>query len=297
MADTEDAVVIESKATPEQQAAAEKTGWIPPSRYKGEPERFIDADLYLERAETVLPIVKKQLAEVRAENTGLRTDYQKTQAALKDALERLDQIEERHSVETQRAVEAAKRGLKAQLAEASEAGDHAAVAELTQQMVDLNTAEKEPPAKKKEEAKVEDSPFTPAQKAEMDAWNERNPWFGTNKRKTALAIAIAGELREAGNQKQGAAFYDDVAAEVEKTLEPAKAEPREASDKVEGARQSGEGTRAAAAGKKSYQHLSAEAKAACDADIRKFVGEGKRYKDAASYRANWANLYFEQESR
>ena len=48
---TEEAVAVESKADAETQAKAEKLGWIPPERFKGDPERFVDADAYIERGE------------------------------------------------------------------------------------------------------------------------------------------------------------------------------------------------------------------------------------------------------
>ena len=53
-------VVVESAAAPEVQAEAEKLGWIPATRYKGDAERFVDADEFIKRGETVLPIVKEQ---------------------------------------------------------------------------------------------------------------------------------------------------------------------------------------------------------------------------------------------
>ena len=286
MADGENAVVLESKATAEQQAAAEKIGWIPPARYKGEPERFVDADTYIERGETVLPIVKKQLVDVRAENTVLRAEQQRTAAALKSAEEAIEQIEERHTVATQKAVEEARKQLKLQLAAASEAGDHAGVAELTDQMTRLNVAEEEaPPAKKNG---VEHKAFVPP--PELVAWNEENPWFGKDRRRTSLALGIAQELREAGEKSQGREFFEKVAAEVEKTLAPKEA-PR--GDKVEGARNGSESESRTPRGK-GYTALPADAKTACDADAKRFVGPDKKYKDITAWRNRYAEIYYEQ---
>mgnify|MGYP001591468423 CR=1 FL=1 len=76
---------------------------------------------------------------------------QKIAAALKQTQEAIAQIEERHAVETQKAVEAARRQLKSQLAAASEANDHEAVAEITEQIVHLTKAEAAPPPPKKPE--------------------------------------------------------------------------------------------------------------------------------------------------
>src|SRR3990167_1618834 len=124
MVNNEETPLVESKATSEQQAIAEKRGWIPPTRFKGDPEKFVDAEEYIRRGEEVLPIVKEQNKRLHAELETLRKSAAKTEAALDAAQKAIDQIEERHTVETQKAVEAARKQVKAQLAAASEAGDH-----------------------------------------------------------------------------------------------------------------------------------------------------------------------------
>jgi len=274
--------LVESAAAPEVQAAAEKMGWIPPSRFKGQPEKFVDADLYIERGETVLPIVREQNKRLHGELENLRAESAKTAAALKAAQNAIDQIEERHSVETQKAVERARQQVKAQLSAASEAGDHEGVAELTDQLVKLNVAE---PEKKSAPAPIVPAPqFTPD--PALVAWNQENPWFGTNKRKTALALGIAEELRDAGETSTGRAFFEKVAAEVEK--EAGTPEPR--GDKVEGSRGSEGESRAR--GSRTYASLPADAKQTCDADARRFVGEGKKYKTLNDWRSRFAELYF-----
>lgn len=277
--------VIESSATPEVQKQAEAMGWIPASRYKGDAERFVDAEEFIQRGETVLPIVKKQLETTRTELAASRAEAAKTAAALKTMQESLEAIEERHSVETQKAVEKAREQLKAQLAKASEAGDHEAVAELTDELTRANAALDKPVEKKKEE-KIE--AFVPP--ADLVDWNKENEWFGKNRRLTALALGIAQELREAGETVQGRAFFDKIGKEMEQYLPQKKADPV---DKVEGAKGGAEGeTRMN--GKKGYASLPADAKAACDADAKKFVGEGKKYKDIGSWRAQYATLYFSE---
>ncbi len=281
MADNEE-VKVESKADTETQAKAEKLGWIPPSRFKGDPERFIDAEDYIERGETVLPIVKEQNKRLHLELDALKVAQLKTEAALKGATDALADIEERNTVATQKAVEKAKADVKAQLAAASEAGDHAAVAELTEQMVDLNNAP--PPAKKEEKQEVK--AFSPP--PDLVEWNTENPWFGTNKRRTALALGIAQELRDGGETSTGKAFFNKVKEEMEKELKETKEPPRD--DKVEGARGSGE--ERGGARPKTFANLPADARAACDADARNFVGPTKKYKTQAEWRSRYAELYF-----
>ena len=270
---------VESTAPPEVQKAAEAMGWIPPSRFKGDPERFIDADTYVKRGEEVLPIVREQNKRLHSELDTLRRESAQTRQALEKAQKAIDQMEEVHSVATQKAVEKARQDLKSQLAAASEAGDHEGVAELTDRLTKMPTIAAAKPAA---EAPASQS-FTPP--PDLAEWNAENPWFGTNKRKTSLALGIAQELRDAGETRQGRAFFDLVKEEVEKELAPA-APPV---DKVAGNRGGSEGGSSSARG--GYASMPAEARAACDADSKRFVGEGKKYKTVADWRTRYAEIY------
>lgn len=278
--------IVESTAPAEVQARAEKLGWIPPSRFKGDPERFIDAESYIERGETVLPIVKEHNRRLEAELASVREEARANAAALKAAQDAIEQIEERHTVATQKAVEDARRQVKAQLAAASEAGDHEGVAELTDQLTQLNVAEKEAGPKEKPAAPA---PFVPPK--DLADWNAENPWFGTDKRRTALALGIAQELREGGEKSTGRAFFELVGAEMDKTLKGSGEQAPPPSSKVEGARNGSDD--GAPRGARSFASLPAEAKAACDSDGRRFVGPGKRYKTQAEWRTRYAEIYFE----
>jgi hypothetical protein len=283
MADAE--TMVESSAPPDVQKQAEQMGWIPPSRFRGDPERFVDADTYIKRGEEVLPIVREQNKRLHTELDAVKADAAKTQAALKAAQTAIDQMEERHTVATQKAVEDARKQLKAQLAAASEAGDHEGVAELTDKLTLMSTAEA--PAAKAPVATPTPPVFVPP--PELIEWNSENPWFGQDKRKTALALAVAQELRDGGETSQGRTFFDKVLVEVDKTL--GVQAPR--GDKVEGARGGSDGGEARSSGRgKGYAALPADAKSACDAEARRFVGEGKKYKTQADWRNRYAEIYF-----
>lgn len=277
---------VASNDTPEVQAQAEKIGWIPPARFKGDPERFVDASLYIERGETVLPIVREHNRRLQEQVVGLQGEVGATKTALKAAQAAIEQIEERHTVSTQKAVERARAEVKAQLAAASEAGDHQGVADLTEQLVDLNQALPEPV--KKQVVAPAAQPLDP----ELVTWMTENPWFEKDKRKTALALGIASELRDGGFTAKGRVFFDKVKEELDAMLSPSA--PR--GDKVDGARGGAEGEGRSAGGKKGYAALPADAKVACDADGKRFVGEGKKYKTSAEWRDRYATLYFGDQS-
>lgn len=281
-------VVVESKATPEQQTAAEEMGWIPATRYKGDAERFVDADEYIKRGETVLPIVKEQNKRLKSELDSVRAANTVNSAALAKAQEAIAAIEERHTIETQRAVDRAKAEVKAQLRAASEAGDHEGIAELTEQLVELNTAKEEAAAKPVQRA----APVV-AIDPELIEWQKDNTWYGSDKRRTALALGIADDLRGAGDRSAGITFYNKIAAEVEKEM-PMKKVREVPASKVEESGRTSEAGRVSARGK-SYADLPADARAACDADAKRFVGSGKRYADATAWRQQYVSVYFQGE--
>ena len=278
-----EAVMVESTATAEQRTAAESMGWIPPERFKGDPERYIDAAEYIDRGEKVLPIIKENNKRLQAELASVRAASSATAAALAMAQKSIEQIEERHTVATQKAVERARDEVKLQLARASEAGDHAGVAELTDQLTQLREVEVAAPPPKAAPVSLPPDPS-------LVAWTAENAWFGKDRRKTALAVAIAQELREGGEASIGAAFFSKVSAEMEKTLPSAAP----AADKVEGARGGGDAPRGTRG--KSFANLPADAKAACKAEAKNFVGPAKRYKTEAEWNNRYAEIYFEGEA-
>jgi hypothetical protein len=280
---SEGTVIIESQASPEVQKAALEMGWQPPERYKGTPDTFVDAEEYIKKTETVLPIVRETNRRLREELRSVSEQTRATQAALAAAQEAIKDMQAEHSVATARAIEQAKAEVKAQLAAASEAGDHKGVADLTEQLVQLNET-------KAEEKKAAPPPPLPAPEIDpaAKAFIEDNPWWGVDKRKTSLFLGIATELDEKiklgeiepMDKKQ---LYAKVLEELETVFPPAG---RPAS-KVEGG--SGNGGPPARDG--GYTSLPADAKVQCDKDAKRFVGEGKRYKTVADWRKVFVERY------
>lgn len=285
---SEEAEVIESAAPPEVQAEAEKLGWIPPTRYKGEVERFVDADEFIKRGETVLPIVKEQNRRLKAEIETVRGESQKVASALAQAQKAIEEIEERHTVATQKAVEKARVEVKAQLAAAGAAGDYEGVAELTDQLTQLNKADDKPEAKKA----ATPTPSQPVIPPEVKAWNERNAWFGTDRAKTNLAIGVAEELRQNGESSVGEPFMEKV-KEITERRYVADGERQTPPDRVASGR-NGSGSDSSVVRGKGYAALPKEAKEACESDAKRFVGDGKKYKTKSEWQSRYAEIYFQE---
>lgn len=283
----DEAPPLESKADPEVQTQAQRLGWIPPERYKGDPERFVDAEEFLRRGEEVLPIIKKQKAQLESDVGRLSGEVSHLKEIITKNQEAMAALEEYHTSETKRKVAQVRKELKSEIMRASEAGDHAALAEATDQLSQLNekVEDTETPALRKPAA------APPPQSLDPDfvAWAEDTGWYGTDRRRTALANAVALELREGGEKSKGRDFLDLVAAEVEKEL-PVRRRTPPNPEKVSGGRP-GNGS---GGGRKAYADLPPEAKSACDSFADQLVGEGRRYKTLAEWRSKYTKDYFEE---
>jgi len=284
----EDTAVLESTAPPEVREKALDMGWIPPERYKGDPDKFVDAEDFVRRGEEVLPIVKARARKLEGQVGELTGKVTHLESLIKANAEAMEALEQYHTAETQRKVAQVRKDLKSELARASEAGDHEAVAEATDQLVQLNAKVEEAeaaPKPRKPELPAE-QPLSP----EFKEWAEDTGWFGKDRRKTAVAMAVAQELRAAGETATGRDFLDLVAAETNKTFNGGAA-ARPSSDKV-GSGRPGAGQRIS--GGKTYNDLPPEAKAACDSYAKQLVGEGRRHKTLADWRAKYTQQYFEE---
>lgn len=270
--------------------AREVYGWMPKEEFKGRAEDWVDAPEYLEKARGVLPIVQANNRRLTREMAAIRDQNQRTEAALRAATAAINALEESHAETTEAQREETRAGLKAELAAASREGDHEKVADLTDQLTRLNTAEKRKPADDDDaDLGTRRGPAIPAaMKAEIEGWYADNPDYKTG-RKAALSYAVSQEFRANGDLRQGAEFLDAVADEVEKSLgSKARAgHSRVASDT------GGRGRSSPANGGKSYADLPAEAKQACDRLAAKVVGPGKAHKDLASWRSSYVKQYYE----
>lgn len=283
--DLDEDVGPQSAADEATQARAEEMGWIPPARYKGDPERFVDAEEFIRRGETILPIVKQRTAKLEARLRTADEQIQHMQGLLKKNQETMEALERFHTAETARKVEQVRKELKAEIARAGREGDHEALAEATDQLTQLNAKVEESEGDEPQEPKT---PTAQAPSPEFLEWQEENPWYGKDKRRTSLAIAIGQELRQSGDRSMGREFMDKVAEEVMKEM-PLRRAASANPDKVSGGRpnasRGGNG--------QTYADLPPEAKQACDGWAKDLVGEGRRYKDLASWRAAYAKRYFE----
>ncbi len=263
---------MSTEMTPEQRAA--EIGWSPQEAWRGDPEKWVDAETFLKRGEEIMPILRSNNRRLEEQNSQLRQQL----TGLQDNMQEFVKTQQELLKER---LEAQRKDLLAERKLAREAGDDEALDDVEARLDEV----------KAKKAKLEAAPPPPAVKPppdppELRAWRETNTWFGgtsrEDQRKTALAMQLGREAQEEG--LAGVAFLRYIDEHMQ-----AQAAPRERADKTEGSRMNGGGS--AEPEVKGYRSLPPEAKAACDADEKRFVGAGKMFKSQAEWRAHFVSLY------
>lgn len=274
---------------PEVEAKAREMGWVPLAEFKGDPSKHIDAATFVERGETFVPFLKKQNEGLRNELSEVKTQLTTLGGELKASGKLLETITAEREAELAAATKAAREEAEARLAKASREGDHEEVAAATTDIARLTAEERAAEAERARKAKEGEHATTEQSKGfhpEVTSWFDQHKAFASDQRRIAVANVVAAEMRQKGDKRVGAAFMDDVAAEVEKYL----GGQGPAFSKVEGGGPTGGG----GTGGKGYADLPAEAKAVCDRQASRMVGPGRLHKDVASFRAAYAATYFKE---
>jgi hypothetical protein len=255
MSEIEEAIVAE----------ATKGGWKPKEEWSGDPDTWRSAEDFVERGNTILPIVKKrmnkEIEDLRKE-LSTQSKYQSSQ---------LDKIIKQADDNAKKVYEAKLEALDKQELEAVEDG---------------NT--KEFKRVKAEKEKLEVPVDEPVNKNDpvFDAWKKDNDWYETDDAATDLAMGYAARLKDKKPDMPQDEFYDAVGTFVKTEMAHKFKNPnREKAGDVEGGGHD-EGT-----GKKnSYNDLPANAKAAFKADEIKFKEKGFEID-----KKEWVKTYFEED--
>jgi hypothetical protein len=267
---------------------AKEMGWSPKEEFRGDPDKWVDAESFVRRGEELMPLLKATTKKQSEKIAALEARLTQSDRLLKAATESIEALKETTSREALEKVRTKRDQLKSALAEARREGDVDAELEIQDKLQETTQAIKE--SEKKPEAKKPDPANDPTQSPEWQSWIKENTWFGHDKRKTALALGIAQDLRAEGDASEGTAFYNKITEEVNKMLGVRDEPTREAASKVEG---SSRGSAGATSGR-SYADLPSEAKAACDRQSQRVVGEGRAFKTIGDWRKHYVQKYFEE---
>lgn len=282
MADTEE------HGSQDARMEAAQIGWVDLPDFKGNPDKWVDAETFLERGRTVMPILRKNNEKLQSELNALREKTVGLETALTSSQESMEALKKFYSEDVQRRVAEMKGELVGKIKQAREDGDVTAELEAGEELQELRDTEREMKARSEEAPAAKTAKEPPALQPWFKAWQEKNPWYGTDEVRSSLAMGISRQLRKEGSELMNEAFLNEVASRVEKYL---GGQQSRSADKVEGARNGSGG----GAGR-SYSDLPADAKAACERQAANLVGENKAFKTVAEWRKHYTLLYYGEQS-
>lgn len=226
------------------EARARRQGWHGRESFNGPDDKFVDAETFLAKAESELPVLRERMRAV-----------DKKVAEQDKAIKAF--VAHNASVEA-RMYEKAKAEIRAEMREAVRDEDVERFDALEKKADELEKTAPKPPAKA--EAEVPE---------EFVSWAEKNRWFKTDRVMTEFAITYHDVLL---NEKPGMSVQENLSAV---TKEVRKRFP----EKFENARQGNApavegvgGAKARTTGGKTYENLPPEAKKACDLFVKSMPG-------------------------
>lgn len=225
------------------EAEARSHGWVPKDEFKGDPNRWTDAEAFVKKADEVMPLLRKKTQAQDREIADLRKQ-------IKRASEHFSKAEER-------AMERALSELRKEQEAAVEAGDLKAHREVSKKIDELRDEVDAKP-------KVLASP-TEVKEALID-FRDANPWYDEAGKERDYADLVAEKHADKAETMPPAEFFAFVADQVKErypALGKGKEETRRRSP-VEGAGGLGRPSR----GGKSFNDLPVEAQRMADKWIK-----------------------------
>ena len=240
-------------------------GWVPKEEFRGSEDSWVDAETFVKRGKEINPILRANNERLKKEMEAERQKHNREIAELKAATEEFKQFQKDAFERKQQQLETELGDLKNQRKEAIREGDADLVVELEDRIEEV----KEEKAKKVEVKQPVAAPQETEIKLDptLSEWIENNnSWFGPDVEATEIANGIGASIRRQFPQLSGKAFLDKLDEKLKQRVPELYGNQNQTRNAVEGST-----TRSSSSsGKKSYDNLPAEAKAACD----KFVKQG-----------------------
>jgi hypothetical protein len=265
-------------------------GWVPKDKFKGDPDKWIPADEFVEFGSKALPLLQHNNKRLQRE---LLTRDQKIDTLTQQVgtmAQQLEALDRHYSAATKRAVEQSKKQLLTDLREARDSGDVEKEQEILGQLDEvrdaLKAADKKQETPNKKEA-PQQGKYTDDLDPESQAFVADNPWFDTDKKRTKAYLRIVEDMRDEGHTGKGRAFLDEALERLEAQEQGSGDEPQRPVSKVEspngrsGSRSTG-----------TFASLPADAKKACHDDADILVGEGKKFKTLKDWETEYARIYY-----
>jgi hypothetical protein len=232
--------------------------------WRGDPEKWVPADKYVERGETLIPIMKSQMGKYENKITNLEAQVESQKKTTEKLLKMGETVQKR-------AYEQAKRDLTQQQVQAVSDGN----VEEWQKLEDKKDSLPQPEVIEAEK---------PVESPVFDQWHTGNEWYLKDEDMTDFANLHGQKLQNQNPNMPYDQVLQTVEAKIKETF-PAKFQNpnREIPSTVDGSvnRQVAEKTNG-----QSYNDLDANAKAMCNQNVEQGLYKSKE---------DWTKAYFEEE--
>jgi len=231
--------------------AARKQGWVPQDEWKGDSEKWTDAETFVERGEKIAGIATKRAKDLESEVEELKATVGKLQTSNAE----FGEFHRQSIAKAEDERDAAINQLQQRRAEAITNGEGEEAVRLEREIADAQKA----PSKQQEWAKT---------------WAGNNAWYGNDPVLRAVADAKAEQLRQSGSTLGEGQFLEEVTRLTKEEMPHKFTNPNRSTAVTAGESEGDEITTPNG----SFDSLPADVKAQCD----QWIAEGL-IKDRKSY--------------
>lgn len=241
------------------EARARRLGWVAKEEFKGDPDKHRSAEEFLERGETMLPLLKR-------DNDRLHEKLSQFERKIEEQSKTFAQFVEFTSKSEERAYKRAITELEAKRDAAIDTADGNAARKAQSEIDQLN---KDAAAAPKPVPAADTGVIDPV----IQSWRQENEWFDKSPSLRAYSIEVFGDLEK---QYPGKSRSELLAETKQKTVErfPDKFGINTRRDEASTVTTPGGVTQPRKKAGRTYDDLPPEAKKACD----KFVKQIPNYK-------------------
>ena len=256
---------------------ARAQGWVAAEEFRGSESDWVDAETFVRRGKEIMPILRKNNEKLLKELGEARKIAEEARESAKEFREYQKQQFEKKTKDLEGQLEQLKQAKRDAITQGD--GDRAIAIDDAMDDLKEQRLEAKEDLKAAEEKTKEVPQFT--QDPVLNNWMEKNDWFGKDSRMTNIANGVGVTLRQEDPSLTGQPFLDKLDAELQEMF-PEKFGKKRTPNPMEGS-PNGTARPSVSSGKKTYNNLPPEAKAACD----KFVKQGLMTKEAYVAEYDW----------
>ena len=282
------------------EARAREVGWEPKENFRGDPARWKSAIEFLEYADHVTPVLRKNNQKLFADLQQRDDVIRSLQQQVAEQGKVLKTLNDASNDQQVTANETKMETLRERLVAANEENDAKAQAAIQEEILDLKLemkAAKAAPVIDPAKGDNQQPAMSAEEKQNWDAWVNDNQWFNDPvmaAAATAIGAQILTEAKRTGDEiPKGRKLLDEVAKRMDNKFHVGKGK---SGDKVDEGSSTNSSSGSSGKGGKRYNSLPQVAKDTCTAQAKKFVGPGKRYEKLADWQNRFTELYYSDEA-